>query len=63
MEKLVCETCGSSDIEVLAWVKVNEQITSYETYQDEYDDRWCNKCQEHTNFIPEEEFKNKKIIC
>ena len=62
--KLVCENCGSFDIEVLAWIKVNSQIASYETYQDEQDDRWCCQCSEHVNFITEEEWKENqtKII-
>ena len=60
MDKLVCENCGSSDIEVMAWIKVNgDNILSYETYQDEQDDRWCCKCEEHVKFMTEQEFKNK----
>jgi hypothetical protein len=52
---LVCKNCGSKRILCKAWVDVNT---------DEYndigtggiEDHWCIDCEEHTEFVEEEEF-------
>lgn len=57
--RIVCETCGSSDIEELQWRKVNTGEFSG-LGNNETEDRWCCNCQENTDFITEEEFKKQK---
>lgn len=50
----VCQECGSKDIEEKMWVNPNTQeITG--TCGD-YEDNYCNNCQEHVKIIPEDEF-------
>jgi hypothetical protein len=57
--KLVCEECGSDKIQTLQWVDVNtEEIRG--AGPGEYEDNWCDECQDHTEFINEDEFLTKK---
>jgi hypothetical protein len=50
MYKYVCSVCGSEDIEVKAWVKMNtpadEDWVVTELCEDEMPECWCNDCQE-----------------
>lgn len=48
----VCEECGSSDVETLAWVRPNEN-NSFVDYLgvDNNDNNWCHHCEEHTDLI------------
>jgi hypothetical protein len=49
---LVCEECGSHNVETQAWVKVNEnnKCSDYLGIDDD-GNNWCNDCQEHVPFI------------
>lgn len=42
-----CPKCGSTDVEMKGWIRVNEvnEHSLMETV--ETDDCWCNNCQEH----------------
>ena len=49
MEKyiIVCEVCGSTNVETLAWVDVNSLV-----FKDNFDgsdkqDNYCNNCNQH----------------
>ena len=58
--KYVCGTCGSSDIEVMAWVKMNtEKFVTWVNETDE--DCYCPDCgQIDREVVTEEEFKQKQ---
>lgn len=46
---LVCDECGSREIQMMAWVDPNtSECTS--TIDADSDDRWCDTCQEHVWF-------------
>ena len=52
---LVCDECGSREIQMMAWVDPNtSECTS--TIDADSDDRWCDTCQEHVWFCLLEEF-------
>lgn len=58
--KLVCEECGSDQIQTLCWVRVATQEVMSGGYG-EFEDNWCEACNCHTEFCSEEEFlKNKQ---
>lgn len=48
----VCEECGSSDVETLAWVRPNEN-NSFADYLgvDDNGNNWCHHCKEHTALV------------
>lgn len=48
----VCEECGSSDVETLAWVRPNEN-NKFVDYLgvDDNGNNWCHHCEEHTDII------------
>ena len=52
--KLICETCGTDDIQVLAWVDPNTKEYMEEASTSE---AFCNYCDAHTelSFIIEDE--------
>lgn len=46
---VVCEVCGSSNVEEMVWRDANShEITDTDTYED---DCWCNACGQHRNLI------------
>ncbi len=48
---LVCENCGSEDIQSQAWVGVNNnQVYEFFGLDDE-DNNWCMNCQEQCDII------------
>jgi hypothetical protein len=49
---LVCENCGSCDVETSAWVKVNEydRCDEYIGLEDN-ENNWCCDCEEHVHLI------------
>ena len=55
---LVCQECGSTDVDVLAWVNINTN----EYMSDAGDsDMFCNFCQEETRVLTNDEYiKNFK---
>ena len=55
MKIWVCEECGSSDIEVLIWVKVN----GFDYVSDEVPNKYyCNGCKDFVEYIGEKEDEN-----
>ena len=52
---LVCQECGSREIQMMAWVDPNtlEYASSIDA---DADDQWCEACQEHVWFCSLEEF-------
>lgn len=52
---LVCQECGSREIQMMAWVDPNtlEYVSSIDA---DSDDQWCDACQEHVWFCSLEEF-------
>ena len=52
---LVCQECGSREIQMMAWVDPNtlEYASSIDA---DADDQWCDACQEHVWFCSLEEF-------
>ena len=58
---LVCESCGSKDIETQAWVKVNEndKCNGYLGIDDN-DNNWCCQCEEHVEIITLTEYEERQ---
>ncbi len=55
---LVCDECGSREIQMMAWVDPNtSECTS--TIDADSDDRWCDTCQEHVWFCSLAEFRQR----
>lgn len=54
--KLVCSTCGSSNIQTLAWVDVNTDEVM-DSGPGDTQDNWCCDCEDHVKFCTEEEFE------
>ena len=54
---LVCEKCGSINVETKAWVNPNNgKIIEHDfSYADELDN-WCNVCKDHTTIILRNQF-------
>lgn len=55
--KLVCERCGSAQIQTLCWVDPNTRKV-IAAGPGEVTDNWCEVCEEHVDFV--ETFKTKK---
>lgn len=58
-EILVCEKCGSKDVEYLAWVDANTHEYKCSSDLDE-EGNFCNKCREHVYLVTEKEYKDGK---
>lgn len=57
--KIVCEKCGSDQIQTLDWVYVNtDKVAGYGP--GELKDNWCPVCEDHVYFMNEEDFLEKK---
>lgn len=54
-DPIVCEECGSTEIQTQAWVDANTHEYIDETGIDR-DDNWCNQCEENVNFCHKSEF-------
>lgn len=55
---VVCDECGSTDIQTQAWVDPNTHIFIGATGIDR-DDNWCDECEEHLPFCTQKEFKER----
>lgn len=55
---VVCDECGSLDVQQQAWSDPNTLIYVGETAMDR-DDNWCNECEEHNDFRSLPEFKER----
>jgi len=47
--KIVCEECGSSQIQTLCWVDPNTRKIIAEG-PGEVPDNWCEECEDHVDF-------------
>ncbi len=47
---IVCETCGSKNVQVAMWVRPNtmEIVDDFGSWK-EPDTKWCDKCEDHTS--------------
>ena len=54
---LVCEECGSKDIEQKAWVNPNTLKYKDTASDGDTEDNYCNGCGCHGKFIEEEKFE------
>ena len=57
-EILVCDECGSLDIQQLVWVEPNTHEYIGATEYDK-DDNWCGECDDHLHFTSLREFKER----
>ena len=57
---LVCEDCGSSDVETKMWVNPNTDELKDSCSDGESDDNYCNNCQSHPNLITYKEYQESK---
>ena len=55
---LVCDECGGTNIQVLAWVNANTNEYISESCNDE-NDRWCEDCNTHVDFKEKKPRKKK----
>lgn len=53
----VCKECGSKDVEQKFWVNLNTSEIKEECSSDEYDDQWCNSCQNNCLITTEDEYE------
>lgn len=57
----VCEECGSSDVETLAWVNPNEDNTFVDFLgTDDRGNNWCHHCEEHTGLALFEDYDSNQ---
>lgn len=56
---LVCSECGSTEIQLHAWVDANHLTFCGDVYDDDNSSRWCEECQAHVRFSTITEFKKK----
>ena len=57
----VCEECGSSDVETLAWVNPNEDNTFVDFLgTDDRGNNWCHNCEEHTGLVLFEDYDSNQ---
>jgi len=52
-ELLVCEDCGSKDVEVKAWININTNEYCSDVPDCDY---WCPQCRNHANVTSYEEY-------
>ena len=57
-EIVVCEGCGSDNIQTQAWVDPNARTFIGTTGIDRYDN-WCDECEDHQPFCTLKEFKER----
>lgn len=52
---LVCEKCGSFDVQIKAWVNAND-LKYMGCVSGDEEDCWCDICEEHNELIPQSDF-------
>lgn len=57
MNKLVCEECGSDEVQQKVWMNPNNssEYEHIETTDDE--DNWCKKCNNHVQLVYEKDYE------
>jgi hypothetical protein len=58
---LVCEECGSSDIQTLMWVNPNTNEVGGELSSEDEEHNWCKVCEKHTSLTSLEQYNLNKI--
>ncbi len=56
---LVCDSCGSRQIEIQAWVDANSSEYLSDVDDDDTDCKWCAECNENQNFCTLSEYKQR----
>jgi len=56
---LVCDSCGSRQIEIQAWVDANNVEYLSDVDDDDTDCKWCAECNENQNFCTLSEYKQR----
>lgn len=56
---LVCDNCGSRQIEIQAWVDANNAEYLSDVDDDDTDCKWCCQCSESQNFCTLSEYKQR----
>lgn len=51
VEPYCCQECGSTNVEIAAWVDPNND-NEFITDQEDYKNSWCNECQNHVLVKP-----------
>jgi hypothetical protein len=53
-----CANCGSTNLQKTAWVRPNKDNAFVDYFGEENDeeDQWCDDCEEHAEFLPEDKF-------
>lgn len=55
---LVCEMCGSSNVQKKVWIDANTNQLAQSDNRDLHpDDTWCNNCEAHTGLTHQEDFQ------
>jgi len=58
---LVCEECGSQDIQTLMWVNPNNNEIDGELSCENDENNWCKVCCEHVSLTSLEQYKLNQI--
>ena len=61
VHEFCCAICGSTNIQMQAWVKVNTH--EYVDNIGDDNDCWCEDCCSHTIFITKDRYENSKTVC
>ena len=56
---LVCDSCGSRQIEIQAWVDANNVEYLSDVDDDDTDCKWCAECNDNQNFCTLSEYKQR----
>lgn len=56
---LVCNNCGSTDIQVQGWVDANTDEFASGFGDGDSDDNWCGECEQHDRFTSLEDFERR----
>lgn len=56
MSKIVCDQCGSANVEILMWVNPNTHEIGDDSIE-EREGNWCKECEENVELVPEEEYE------
>lgn len=57
---LVCEECGSSNVQMRAWVNANTLDYTSDSGDTDRDNYWCEDCEEHNYLCSRSDYLNGK---
>lgn len=58
-QTLVCSECGSTAVQMRAWVDANTEEFRSDCDSDDTDDYWCEECQAHNRLVLRSDFEKK----